>query len=77
MHLKGNIVGGLGGFLGQIMICFNAIHKVWKKEVDILNPKIVQNFLFLYVDTKMRTDKLILQVGKQVEEFLNSLPQPL
>lgn len=25
----------------------------------------------------MRTEKLILQIGKPVEEFLNSLPQPL
>lgn len=63
--------------LGQIIFCFNAIHKNWKKEIDILNPKILQNFLFLYIDVKMRTEKLVIQVGKPVEDFLNSLPQPL
>lgn len=63
--------------LGQIILCVNAIHKHWKKDVDILNPKVLQNFLFLYIDVKMRTEKLIIQVGKPVEEFLLSLPQPL
>ena len=77
MHLKQPIVGGLGGMLGQMILCFNAIHKHWKKDIDILNPKLLQNFLFLYIDVKMRTEKMIIQVGKPVEEFLNTLPQPL
>lgn len=43
----------------------------------ILNPKLIQNFLFLYIDAKMRTEKMILQVGKEVEIFLNTLEKPL
>ena len=43
----------------------------------ILNPKLIQNFLFLYIDAKMRPEKMILQVGKEVEIFLNTLEKPL
>lgn len=53
-------MGGLGGMLGQFIIIFNAIHRKWKKEVDILNHKTVQNFLFLYIDSKMKTEKFVL-----------------
>lgn len=47
------------------------------KDVDILDPKIVQPFLFLYIDAKMKTEKIILQVNKAIEDFLNSLEKPL
>ena len=63
--------------LGQIILCFSGMQKKWKKDVDITNPKIVQNFLFLYIDAKMRTDKIHLQVGSEFEFFLNSLEKPL
>lgn len=46
--------------LGQMILCFSAIHKKWKKDQEILNPKVVQNFLFLYIDAKMRAEKLFL-----------------
>jgi hypothetical protein len=42
-----------------------------------LSHRVVQNFLFLYIDSKMRTEKMIMCVGKAVEEFLNSLEKPL
>lgn len=76
-YQKVGCVGGLGGMIGQIILCFSGIHKKWKKEIDITNPRIVQNFLFLYIDTKMRTEKLHLQVGKAFEDFLNGLEKPL
>ena len=38
---KHNVVGGLGGMLGQIIFCFSGIQKKWKKEMDITNPKVV------------------------------------
>ena len=64
--------------VGQIILCFHAVQRHWKKDkIEILNPKIVQNFLYLYIDAKMRTEKLILQVGKAVEDFLNGLEKPL
>jgi predicted acyltransferase (DUF342 family) len=59
-----------------LILCFSGIQK-WKKDLDIVNPRIVQNFLFLYIDAKMRTEKFTLQVGKAVEEFLNGLEKPL
>jgi len=34
-------MGGLGGMIGQFILCFSAIHKVWHKEINILDPKIV------------------------------------
>ena len=66
MEIDGNhekalkTVGGIGGQLGQLLIIFNAIHRKWKKELDILNPKVVQNFLFLYIDSKMKTEKMVV-----------------
>ena len=77
MHQKATCVGALGGMLGQIMICFQAVHKHWKKDINILDPKLVQNFLYLYIEAKMKPEKMILQVGKAVEDFLNSLEKPL
>lgn len=56
-------IGTIGGILGQIMICFHTINKHWTKDLDILNAKTVQNFLYFYIDTKMRSEKLIVQVG--------------
>jgi hypothetical protein len=41
MHLRQPCVGVLGGMLGQMILCFHAIHKNWKKDVDILDPKLV------------------------------------
>lgn len=63
--------------LGQIILCFSGIQKRWKKDTEVLSPKVVQNFLFLYIDAKMRQEKIILQVGKAVEDFLNTLERPL
>lgn len=68
---------GIGGILGQIMLCFSALAKHWEKEVSILNHKTIQNFLFLYIEQKLRTEKLTMVVGKGVEDFLNSLEKPL
>lgn len=75
--MKQPCVGILGGYIGQFAICFHTLHKYWEKDMDILNPKTVQNFLFLYIDSKMKVEKMILQVGKAVEEFLLSLEKPL
>jgi hypothetical protein len=57
---QGGCVGGVGGFLGQVAVCFSAVWRRWKKDVDLLNPKVVQNFLFLYLTSKMRTEKIVL-----------------
>jgi hypothetical protein len=42
-----------------------------------LSHRVVWNFLFLYIDSKMRTEKMTLCVGKAFENFLNSLEKPL
>ncbi len=77
MNMGQPCIGVLGGYMGQMMVCFHTLHKYWQNEIDILNPRIVQNFLFLYIDAKMKAEKMVLQVGKQVEEFLHSLERPL
>lgn len=43
----------------------------------MLEPKVVQNFLLLYIDARMKTDKFTMQVGRAVEQFLNTLEKPL
>jgi hypothetical protein len=49
-----------------------------KHKIDeFLTPNVIQNFLFNYIDQKMRTEKFTLLVGKQIEQFLGSLEKPL
>lgn len=79
-HLKNaGAVGALGGFLGQLALVVSGAHKKAKAQgIDLLKDAIVvQNFLFLYIDAKMRTEKFTLQVGKAMEVFLNTLEKPL
>ncbi len=44
---------------------------------DFLNPNVIQNFLFSYIDSKMKTEKFTLMVGRQIEHFLGTLEKPL
>lgn len=49
-----------------------------KHKIDeFLTPNVIQNFVFNYIDTKLKTDKFTMMVGKQIEQFLNSLEKPL
>lgn len=61
-NMRNNCVGVIGGLLGQMIICFQGVYKGWKKEVGatLLSPKLLQNFLFLYVEQKMRCEKLVI-----------------
>ena len=45
----------------------------------ILNPNMVQNFIYVYINEKLKTEggKLNLQVDAKFEKFLKGLPQPL
>ncbi len=43
----------------------------------LLEPRIVQNFIHLYIENKMKTDKFTLQVGPEIPQFLASLDKPL
>ena len=47
------------------------------KIEEFLTPNVIQNFLFTYIDQKMRTEKFTMLVGKQIEQFLGSLEKPL
>jgi len=53
--------------LGQIIMCFSAIKRAFPGEDSlgdqILTPEIVTNFLFAFVDQKMRLDKMPVSVG--------------
>ena len=37
----------------------------------------VQNFIYVYINEKLKTEKLNLQVDAKFEKFLKGLPQPL
>jgi hypothetical protein len=78
-YFKTPTIGTLGGFLGQMILVMGGAHRLAKKEgvKNLLQPKIVQSFMFTYIDAKMKTEKFTLQVGKAVEQFLNSLEKPL
>ena len=37
----------------------------------------VQNFIYVYINEKLKTEKLNMQVDAKFEKFLKGLPQPL
>ena len=43
----------------------------------LLDPRIIQNFLFQYIDARMRTEKFTLLVGRGIETFLTTLDRPM
>ena len=76
---KSSTVGILGGFLGQLVMVVSGAHRKAKHDgiKVLLDPKVVQNFLHLYIETRMKTDKFTLQVGHAVQQFLLTLEKPL
>ena len=44
---------------------------------QILNPQVVQNFIYTYILEKQKTEKFSMQVDCRFEKFLAALPQPL
>jgi hypothetical protein len=68
-HIKAGAVGALGGFIGQLGIVLSGAHKKAKAlGIKVLQEaRIIQNFLFLYIDARMKTDKFTMQVGRAVE----------
>ena len=78
-HLKQNAQGVIGGFLGQLIIVISGAFMAAQKHKleDFLTPNVVQNFIFNYIDQKMKTEKFTFMVGKQIETFLNTLEKPL
>ena len=44
---------------------------------QILNPQVVQQFIFTYIQEKLKTDKFSLLTDSRYEKFLQSLPSPL
>ena len=44
---------------------------------NILCPSVIQNFLYTYINEKMKTEKFNLQVDARFERFLKNLPAPL
>ena len=60
------------------MMVFNAIQKHYRTdEIDFTSAKIVQNFLFKFIDSQMKTDKMVMMVGKAYEDFIFGLEKPL
>lgn len=57
-------------------------HKSGKSEASeaprqILNPGVVQNFIYIWILEKLKTEKLSMQVDARFETFLKDLPNPL
>jgi len=56
--------------------------KSGKSEVSdaprqILNPGVVQHFIYTYISEKLKTEKLSMRVDYRYEKFLNELANPL
>jgi hypothetical protein len=62
---KQNVPGVIGGFLGQFIIVMSGAYQVAQKHKieEFLSPNVVQNFVFNYIDQKMKTEKFTLMVG--------------
>ena len=67
----------LGGFLGQLVMVVSGALRRAKKDGVVLDAKSVQNFLFAYIDGKMKTERFSMTVGKAYQQFLNTLEKPL
>ena len=44
---------------------------------QILNPHVVQQFIFTYIQEKLKSEKFSLLTDSRYEKFLQSLPSPL
>lgn len=58
-HTKTASVGVLGGFIGQLILVIDGANNIaQKKDIKaMLEPRIIQNFLLLYIDAKMKTER--------------------
>lgn len=43
----------------------------------VINPTVIQSFLYNYIGEKMRTETINIQVSQAYADFLNDLPLPL
>ena len=64
-----------------MIFAFNSLNKHYGGEEgaanEILNKKIVTTFLYNFIDSRMKTEKMVMTVGKEVENFLNNLEKPM
>lgn len=44
---------------------------------QILNQQVVQNFIYTYIQEKLKTEKMSMLTDCRLEKFLNSLPNPI
>lgn len=56
------VIGALGGFLGQLILVIAGANKVAQanKVEDFFEPRVIQNFLYQFIETKMKTEKFTL-----------------
>jgi Radial spoke protein 3 len=78
-YSKTNGVGAIGGFLGQMILVIAGAAKIAEKNkiTDFFEPRVIQNFIFTFIETKLKTEKFTFMVGIEYEQFLNSLEKPL
>ena len=46
-------------------------------ERRLINSNVIQEFIYNYVQEKMKSDVLVMNVSRQFEAFLRSLPKPM
>ena len=65
-HSKTNAVGAIGGFLGQMILVIAGAAKIAEKNKinDFFEPRVIQNFIFTFIETKLKTEKFTFMVGK-------------
>jgi len=68
-YSKTNGVGAIGGFLGQMILVIAGAAKIAEKNkiTDFFEPRVIQNFIFTFIETKLKTEKFTFMVGIEYE----------
>ncbi len=68
-HTKQPAIGAIGGFLGQMIMVIAGAARIAEKNkiTDFFEPRVIQNFIYTFIETKLKTEKFTFMVGKQYE----------
>lgn len=62
----------------MILVIAGAARLAEKSKItDFFEPRVIQNFIYTFIETKLKTEKFTFMVGKAYEQFLASLEKPL
>jgi hypothetical protein len=52
----------------MILVIAGAAKLALKNKItDFFEPRVIQNFIFTFIETKLKTEKITFMVGKQYE----------